>query len=282
MHPIKSRSFARRIGDRLHQSLDLRLVRWMGLGDTQQAWYLKKLFALLEIDLVIDVGGNLGQYASLLRDRVGYRGPLITVEPIPQMAAALQQRFGRDKQWDLMGCALGEKPGRSVLNVMQGHELSSLLEPSDVHTDRLDQLNRVRERLEIDVKTVDQLMSQHPLAKHARNVYLKLDVQGFELPVLRGAICSLPRIVALQAEASVIPLYTGMPMYHDLMRDIEALGYQLSFVPAHNYTQVPDMIDFDCHFVSRAAMISRGYLRNGAATSPVSGQANQATESERT
>jgi FkbM family methyltransferase len=265
MHPITHRSIAGRIRDRLHRSMDLRLVRWMNLGDTQQVWYLKKLFALLEVDLVIDVGGNLGQYSGLLRERVRYRGPLITVEPIPEMATTLRRRFGHDKSWALMECAIGDKPGASVLNVMHGHELSSLLEPDRSHTEFLDKLNRVQHRIEIEVKTIDQLMAEHPLAQRARNVYLKLDVQGFELHVLRGAGQSLSRIVALQAEASVIPLYTGIPPYHSLMRDIEALGFQLSFVPAHNYTQFPDMIDFDCHFVSRAAMVSRGYLRD---TSP--------------
>ncbi len=231
----------------------------MGLGDTQQVWYLRKLFALLDIDLVIDVGGNLGQFAGLLRDRVRYRGALITVEPIPAMAQALQRRFANDPRWALAACALGEQPGRAMLNVMQGHELSSLLQPSNAATDRLDKFNRLQQQMEVEVSTLGKLLREHPLAQGARNVYLKLDVQGYELQVLRGAHDALSRIVALQAEASVIPLYAGVPSYHELMRDIDAMGFQLSFIPAHNYTQVPDMIDFDCHFVSRRCLIAKGY-----------------------
>ncbi len=262
MHPTKRRNLAQRLRDRIERTLDYRLVRWTRLGDAQQAWYLRRLVALLDIDLVIDVGGNLGQFASLLRERVHYSGALITVEPIPEMGAALRQRFAGDTRWALEACALGEKPGRAILNVMQGHELSSLLPPSNVATDSLDRFNQIRQQVEVEVSTLDRLLELHPLARDARNIYLKLDVQGYELQVLRGAQDSLPRIAALQAEASVIPLYEGVPPYHALMREIDAMGFQLSFIPAHNYTQVPDMVDFDCHFVSRGRMIAKGYLRD--------------------
>lgn len=261
MHPVRTRSLLRRARDRFARTFDHRVVRWMGLGDTQQVWYLRQLLPLLGIDLVVDVGGNHGQYAHLLRRRVGYRGALITVEPMPQAAAVLKRRFAGDARWALAECALGASPGRATLNVLHGHEMSSLLAPSAAATDGFETFQQVRDTVEVPVRTLDSLLAEHPLAREARHVYLKLDVQGYELPVLDGAKRSLERIDALQAEASVVPLYEGVPPYHELMRRIDELGYQLSFVPAHNYTQIPDMIDFDCHFVSRRSLVARGYLR---------------------
>jgi FkbM family methyltransferase len=267
MHPIHTRSLAQRVRDRLARDFDLRLVHWMRLGDTQQAWYLRRLFRLLDIDLVVDVGGNFGQYATLLRRRVGYRGALISVEPMPVAATALRRRFARDARWALAECALGEQPGTATLNVLLGHEMSSLLPPSSAVTDGFEPFQRVRQQVEVEVRTLDALLASQPLARAARHIYLKLDVQGFELQVLRGATASLPRIDALQAEASVVPLYEGVPPYHALMAEIEAMGFQLSFLPAHNYTQVPDMVDFDCHFVARRCLVDKGYLRAQAKTS---------------
>ncbi|MEO5732856.1 MAG: FkbM family methyltransferase [Rubrivivax sp.] len=261
MHPLKQIGMAERIGNRLARSFDWRLVRWMRLGDSQQVWYLKRLFAMQDTDLVVDVGGNQGQYASLIRSRVGYCGPMITVEPNPAMASVLQQRFRGDRNWALASCALGDADGTATLNVMRGHEMSSLLPPSAAATDRLEQLNSVQRTVQVPVQTLARLLQEHPLAAKAQRIYLKLDVQGFELQVLRGAKPALPRISALQAEASVIPLYDGMPGYLELMGEIEQMGFRLSFLPAHNYSQVPDMIDFDCHFVSASWLAERGYLR---------------------
>lgn len=261
MHPLNQIGLLQRIGNRLAHSFDWRLVRWMRLGDTQQVWYLKRLFALQNTDLVVDVGGNQGQYASLIRNRVGYRGPMISVEPNPATAGVLKQRFQSDRNWALAPCALGDADGMATLNVMHGHEMSSLLAPSAAATDRLDRLNQVQRTVQVPVQTLARLLQEHPLAVNAQRIYLKLDVQGFELQVLRGAKPVLPRILALQAEASVIPLYDGMPGYLELMAEIEQLGFRLSFLPAHNYSQVPDMIDFDCHFVSANWMAERGFLR---------------------
>ncbi len=260
LHPARRRSLLGRLRERLDRGPAWRLVRWMQLGDTQQVWYLRRLFRLLDIDLVIDVGGNRGQYARLIRKRVGYRGALITVEPIPELAAELRHTAAGDARWAIVDAALGEAAGTATLHVTRGIELSSLLAPSNVASDSLASFNTVERELSVRVQTLADLLAQHPLARGKRSIYLKLDVQGFELPVLRGAGPALERIAALQAELSVIPLYNGVAPYHEQMREIDALGFQLSFLPAHNYTQFPDMIDFDGHFVSRRLLQQRGYL----------------------
>lgn len=265
LHPLRRRSLLGRIRERLDRGPPWRLVRWMQLGDTQQVWYLKRLIRLLDIDLVVDVGGNRGQYAKLVRQRVGYRGPLISVEPIPEAASALRQAARGDAQWAVVEAALGQAGGRAMLNVMRADTLSSLLEPSNAATDLLAPDNQVARRVPVAVMTLAQLLAEHPQAQGRSRIYLKLDVQGLELPVLHGAGDALERICALQAELSVIRLYTGAVPYHEQMREIEALGFQLSFVPAHNYRQFPDMVDFDGHFVSRRVLQERGYLLRPAA-----------------
>lgn len=260
MHPARDRSLAARTRGWFARTLDWRLVRWMQLGSAQQAWYLRRLLPLLQIDLVVDAGANLGQFARLLRGRAGYRGAILSVEPMPAAARALRARFAADERWALCECALGERDGRAALHVMRGHELSSLLAPSAAATDRYEAFQAIEGEVDVELATLDALLDAHPLARTARHVYLKLDVQGMELAVLRGAGRSLARIDALQVEACVVPLYDGVPPYHVLMAEIEARGYQLSFLPAHNYTQMPDMVDFDCHFVARRRLVELGYL----------------------
>ncbi|MBU6257352.1 MAG: FkbM family methyltransferase [Burkholderiales bacterium] len=260
MHPARRRGFAGRVAERLERGWPWRVVRWMALGEAQQTWYLRRLLRLLDVDLVVDVGANRGQFAHLLRTRVGYRGALISVEPIPDAAATLRRKAAADRDWGVVEAALLAQPGPVQLHVTRSNELSSLLAPSNERTDSLLLHNQVERRIEAEGRTLDDLLDTHELARGKRSIYLKLDVQGAELEVLRGGGNSLPRVTALQAEFSVIPLYVGVPAYHDQLREIERLGYQLSFVPAHNYTQFPDMIDFDAHFVRRSLLEERGYL----------------------
>ncbi|KQW42081.1 hypothetical protein ASD88_24120 [Pelomonas sp. Root662] len=242
---------------RLGHAMDYRWLHWHRLGEHQQADYLRRLFDRLDIDLVIDVGANRGQYADFIRRRVGYRGEMVSFEPIPALARDLKQRGERDAKWSVHACALGARAETRPFHVVQSSPMSSLLTPSTEATSRLSDFTTVRETLEINVDTLDAALTSFP---HSRNVYLKLDVQGYERQVLDGAIASMPRIAALQAELSVVPMYEGQPHYLDLMTHIESLGYVPSLIPAHDAKFFPLLIDFDCHFVSRQRLADLGVL----------------------
>jgi len=57
------------------------------------AEHLRKLFEMLEIDLVFDVGANTGQYYQYLRNEVGYQGLVVSFEPTPNLAQILKKRL---------------------------------------------------------------------------------------------------------------------------------------------------------------------------------------------
>jgi hypothetical protein len=83
----------------------------------------------------------------------------------------------------------------------------------------------------------------------ARRLYLKLDTQGYDLEVLRGAARSLERVVALQSEIAFVPLYAGMPSWRESFERIEALGFAPSGI--FSVTREPSLrlVEADCVFV---------------------------------
>lgn len=243
---------------RLRRACDFRLVRWHRLAQHQQTWYLRKLFEWLQTDLVIDVGGNEGQYAKFIRSSVGYRGPLLTVEPIPELAEKLRVLASRDPNWTIVCAALGASEGDVEFKVMNTTPMSSLLEPKRDSPSPLMQYNRPVSRMQVPMKRLDRLIAEDPALSASRNVYLKLDVQGYELEVLKGAAGLMSAVGALQAELSVTPLYEGQPSYLQLLQFMEDAGYSPSLIPAHDYEQFPEMVDFDCHFLRRDLL--KGYL----------------------
>ena len=84
---------------------------------------------MYQIDLIIDAGGNLGQYASFLRNKVGYEGKIITIEPMQFAADALRAKFKNDKNWSLEQCAVSDVTGFAEFNILRGHQMSSMLQP---------------------------------------------------------------------------------------------------------------------------------------------------------
>src|SRR5262249_47934413 len=111
---------------------------------------LRRWLDRAHIDLVIDIGGNIGQFASALR-YIGYRGDILSFEPIPDGFAALSHRMGGDNRWRGMCTAIGDHSCDHTLNVMAATEFSSFL--SRV-TESEDTSDTVVEKLRVPVRTL--------------------------------------------------------------------------------------------------------------------------------
>ena len=64
-----------------------------------------------DVTCVIDVGANIGQYASELR-RLGYRNSILSLEPLRAEFQVLEQRCAKDRSWKCQRFAVGAEPGR--------------------------------------------------------------------------------------------------------------------------------------------------------------------------
>ena len=185
----------------------------------------RRLVNLLErsrVDLVVDGGANRGQYAALLRE-LGWRGAILSIEPIPELRAELVRRAAGDPAWRVAApVALGAAPGRATLKVSAESDMSSLL-PRSPRLERLSPSSRPVRRIEVPVVRLDALPEL--VASPAERIFLKLDLQGFEGSALEGARGLLPRIVGLQLELSLVTLYEGELGWRAMIDRAEALGY---------------------------------------------------------
>ena len=103
------------------QGSQLRNLRRM--GERHVAWLLREL----EVNIVLDVGANLGQYARSLRAN-GYAGRIVSFEPVPHIADRLEKRASGDPDWQVLRCALGDRDETAEIHVGVGQaRLSSLL-----------------------------------------------------------------------------------------------------------------------------------------------------------
>jgi hypothetical protein len=89
----------------------------------------------------------------------------------------------------------------------------------------------------------------------ARNIYLKIDTQGYDMEVLRGAEGVLPQIKGAQTEVSFIPIYDGMPHYIESIREFEARGFRVvDIMPVSRDDGELLMVEMDCILARVAEM----------------------------
>lgn len=183
-----------------------------------------RLLRALQVDIVIDVGANSGQFASELR-AAGYRGRVISVEPMASAYKKLSARAARDPNWTTVRCALGESDGESTLHIAGNSASSSLLEMLPVHEEAAPGTAYVG-REGVTVRRLESLLSEYVSA--GSRAYLKVDVQGYELAVLRGAGPQLQALAAIQVELSLARLYAGAPMADEVNAFVIGSGYGLA------------------------------------------------------
>jgi FkbM family methyltransferase len=214
------------------------------------ARHLDSLFRRLQIDCVLDVGANRGQYRDFLRDRVGFEGWIISFEPAPRAVALLRDRAASDPRWMIQGYALGSEEGRQPLNVMNPDFLSSFRTP-DYSKVRLYTEREVFDHVEpVDVRTLDSVMGELRLRHPFNNPYLKLDTQGFDLEIIRGASSTLPAIRALQTEISVRPMYEKAPSYREMLDALTERGFDITAMFPVGRDERLRVIEFDCVMVN--------------------------------
>lgn len=197
------------------------------------------------IDCVFDVGANAGQYARRLRQS-GYRGEIVSVEPIPRLAAQLRVDAARDPHWFVEAIALDESEADVTFNVMASSVFSSLKRPNSAQTNRFDSLNVVAETVEVHTQRLDALYDAYVAKLGFARPFLKMDTQGNDLAVARGAGNRLRLFAGLQSELSFTALYEQQSGYREVLDFYESAGFILTnLMPAESWN-FPALIEADC------------------------------------
>ena len=203
------------------------------------------------VDYVIDVGANDGGYGMELREG-GYRGPILSFEPLSLAHAQLNVRAAADPLWHVAPrCALGPESGSAKIHVAGNSVSSSLLPMLDRHVQSAPQSATVGEET-VPVMPLDAVVGFGLEA--ADRALLKIDTQGYEMPVLQGAQESLRRCVGVRLEMSIVALYGGQVLYRELIDYLDARGFDLwALLPGFVDPESGRLLQMDGMFFRRAA-----------------------------
>ncbi len=174
----------------------------------------------LEIRTCIDVGANVGQFSVLVR----YLFPDVTVvafEPLPEAAEQYERILGM-KRITLHRLALGSVSDEANFYVASRRDSSSLLRLGDGQERAFKTTTVATQRV-----TVRPLGEVIDFARIEYPIFMKIDVQGSELDVLRGCGALLNKIDYVYLEASYVELYTGQPLASEVIDYMSKHGFVL-------------------------------------------------------
>ncbi len=198
-----------------------------------------------DIQTVLDVGANTGQYSRGLR-KAGFKGRIISFEPASLAYQDLKLRALRDKNWQTFNFALGETNGFSSIHISRHSPSSSILPMTSLHLDASPGSEYMSDE-KIEIKTLDSIYDT--LGIKGDNVFLKVDTQGYEKQVLDGAMRSLSSIKGIQLELSANELYEGEEIYYSICRFVEERNFRLvRIIPGFTHKGTREMLQFDALF----------------------------------
>jgi FkbM family methyltransferase len=190
-----------------------------------------KLLQHYNIDLVVDIGANKGQYALGIMD-AGYQNRIVSFEPLSAVHQALTETSKNHRNWTVAPrCAIGAKKEEIEINISANSVSSTLLNMLDAHLEGAPE-SKIIGKEKVQVVPLDDLATT--FVKTEKNIFLKIDVQGFEQEVLKGAQQLIEKAKGIEMEISLVALYEGQNwLLPQVLEYMEKKGFQLrSIMPA--------------------------------------------------
>lgn len=212
---------------------------------------LVELLQRLHVDCVLDVGAFIGEYGRMLRD-LGYSGRIVGFEASSENYALLERESAGDPAWEARCVAVGSAPGTLELHLMGSAGSHSLLVPNTYAAGEMPRVFKERGMETVEVTTIDDVYDG--ATRGASSVFLKVDTQGFDLEVIRGAAASLERVAAVQVELSLQQTYEGQPGYRELLAELEGRGFSPALLFPTFSDKAGRIVECDCVLIRTSAL----------------------------
>ena len=193
--------------------------------------------------LFIDVGGYFGDVSYYVQKNSNQPNDIVIFEPYEKNFLKIKNRFRDFDNVSVHQLAVSSASGMSELNVYSHHGLNSLHVPCDdfyAHGEP-----HVEEVQFVPMVSLDEFI-QVP----SNPIFLKIDVQGHELEVLKGAQ-SLLKSGAIQGvllEVSLQKFYDGSQDASQLVISLLQSGFSIKCI-SYGYRRKEEILEYDIHFV---------------------------------
>jgi FkbM family methyltransferase len=181
-----------------------------------------RILSGLNLDTVIDIGANRGQFALCMR-RLYPGAQIFSFEPLQAPSRKFQRNFGHDPRARLSKVAISTQRGSVAMHVTRWDVSSSLLPIGQAQRDSFPFTDESRQEI-VSMAPLSDCLSE---AEMQGTVLLKLDVQGYELTALKGCGALLDRCNYVYVEVSFVELYIGQALATEIVALLFSRGFEL-------------------------------------------------------
>lgn len=173
--------------------------------------------------IIVDVGCRWG-FAERYLDRID-DFTIYGFDPDVEECRKLNEKYN-SQYISAVPVALAEVPGERVLYLTKEPACSSLLKPDAYLTSNYPALECATEigRTRVFTTTLDAWADSTGLEEID---HLKVDTQGSELEILKGAKSILKTVRSIEVEVEFNPIYEGQPVFSDIDRYLRSEGFVL-------------------------------------------------------
>jgi FkbM family methyltransferase len=184
-----------------------------------------KLFCPKEGDIVVDVGAHIGKYSIIASKMVGSKGKVIAIEAHPDNCDILKQNITLNKLSNVIVLNCAAHSTETLVKLYEPGQEDGFTIYNTIMTDR-PSLNTQR-YIEVKANTLDSLL----LEKGIKQVnWIKIDVEGAEFEVLRGATTILSSSIDISLLIEIHNVgANNKTFYEPIIELLESKNYKMSF-----------------------------------------------------
>jgi FkbM family methyltransferase len=175
------------------------------------------------LNTIIDVGANKGQFANRIR-ALGWRGKIMSFEPLIEPFKLLEKQAEKDPKHFVYQYGLGDENIDTEINVASNHGASSSILEFNPSVSEAFSITTVSKE-SVRIRKIIDVYSE--LSLDLEKSLLKIDTQGFEKQVLKGAGELLEKIPILLLEVSMRKVYMNEPLILELLNFLDSKGFEL-------------------------------------------------------
>jgi FkbM family methyltransferase len=222
--------FSEKIGIKVY-----RMKYWMNYNS---------IFEKHDIKTVVDVGANIGQFAI----KVAKKNPKVQIfsfEPIESVFKILSSNTLHFSNVKVFNIGFGERVETMTMFCNEASPSSSMLEMDDTHVELFPHTKNVKETT-VNVSTLDSFTFPKDMRG---NIFLKIDVQGFEDRVLSGGYQFIEKCEVILIELNHMYLYKNQQPFYYFFSILEEKGFKYMGNIEESYSNDDQIICADAIFI---------------------------------